>query len=52
MVTELRFPALLDLAHERVRQARKPENLRLILRGVKAATSEESARLLLDLLAA
>jgi predicted transposase YdaD len=52
MVTELRFPALLDLAHERVKQARKPENLRLILRGVKAATSEESARLLLDLLAA
>jgi hypothetical protein len=50
--TELRFPALLDLAQERVRQARQPESLRLVLKGVKAAPSEESARLLLDLLAA
>jgi predicted transposase YdaD len=50
--TELRFPALLDLAQERVKQARQPESLRLVLKGVKVAPSEESARFLLDLLAA
>jgi hypothetical protein len=51
-VTELRFPKLLDLAHERVKQARKSETLRLALKGVKMAPSEESARFLLELLAA
>ena len=35
--TDLRFPALLDLAHERVKQTRQPESLRLVLKGVKAA---------------
>ncbi len=35
--TELRFPALLDLAQERVKQTRQPESLRLVLKGVKAA---------------
>lgn len=50
--TELRFPRLLDLAHERVKQASKPDDLRFALKGVKMATSEESARLLLELLAA
>jgi len=50
--TELRFPRLLDLAQERVKRANKPEALRFALKGVKVATSEESARLLLELLAA
>src|SRR5947209_889570 len=50
--TELRFPRLLDLAQERVKRASKPEALRFALKGVKVATSEESARLLLELLAA
>ena len=50
--TELRFPRLLDLAQERVKRANKPEALRFALKGVKVAPSEESARLLLELLAA
>ena len=45
-------PVRLDLAQERVKQARQPESLRLVLKGVKVAPSEESARFLLDLLAA
>ena len=52
MVTELRFPALLELAQKRVRQPRPSGDLRLVLKGVKNATSEEAARNILDLLAA
>jgi DNA-directed RNA polymerase subunit F len=52
MVTELRFPALLELAQQRVRQPRRSGDLRLVLKGVKNATSEEAARNILDLLAA
>jgi predicted transposase YdaD len=52
MVTELRFPALLELAQQRVRQPRPSGDLRLVLKGVKNATSEEAARNILDLLAA
>jgi predicted transposase YdaD len=43
MVTELRFPALLELAQRRVRQPRRSGDLRLVLKGVKNATSEEAA---------
>jgi hypothetical protein len=52
MVTELRFPALLELAQQRVRQPRPFGDLRLVLKGAKNATSEEVARNILDLLAA
>jgi hypothetical protein len=51
-VTELRFPRLLALAQERVKRASKPDELRYALKGVKVATSEDAARLLLELLAA
>jgi predicted transposase YdaD len=50
--TELRFPGLLDLAQEQVKRVSKPEALRFALKGVKVAPSEESARLLLELIAA
>ena len=49
---ELRFPGLLDLAQERAKQARTPEKLRLAVKGIKVASNEEGARVVLDLLAA
>jgi predicted transposase YdaD len=49
---ELRFPALLDLAQERAKQARTAEKLRLAVKGIKVAPNEEGARVVLDLLAA
>jgi hypothetical protein len=49
---ELRFPALLDLAQERAKQAGTPEKLRLAVKGIKVAPNEEGARVVLDLLAA
>jgi predicted transposase YdaD len=52
MVTELRFPTLLELAEQRARQAKRSGDLRLVLKGVKNASSEEAARNILDLLAA
>jgi flagellar biosynthesis/type III secretory pathway protein FliH len=51
-VTEVRFPKLLKLAQERTRQARESSDLRLVLKGLKTAPSEETARTILDLLAA
>jgi hypothetical protein len=51
-VIELRFPALLDLAQERTKQARTPEKLRLALKVIKTVSNEEAARVVLDLLAA
>jgi flagellar biosynthesis/type III secretory pathway protein FliH len=51
-VTEVRFPTLLELAQERTRQARGLGDLRLVLKGLKTAPSEETARTILDLLAA
>jgi len=51
-VTEVRFPTLLELAQQRVRQVRRSGDLRLVLKGVKTAASEEAARTILDLLAA
>src|SRR5437763_7768686 len=44
MITEVRFPALLELAQQRVREPRQPGDIRLILKGVKNASSEEAAR--------
>ena len=52
MITEVRFPALLELAQQRVREPIQLADLRLVLKGVKNATSEEAARNILDLLAA
>ena len=52
VTVELRFPALLDLAQERVRRTKEPETLRYVLKGVKTAPSEETVRFLLDTLAA
>jgi hypothetical protein len=52
MITEVRFPALLELAQQRVKEPIKLADLRLVLKGVKNATSEEAARNILDLLAA
>src|SRR5438128_173264 len=52
ITVELRFPALLDLAHEKAEGVNQPEVLRFVLRAIKAAPSEEAARLLLDTLAA
>jgi predicted transposase YdaD len=49
---ELRFPALLDLAQERAKQARTPEKLRLAVKEIKVAPNEEGARVVFDLLAA
>src|SRR5205823_3862853 len=40
VTVELRFPALLALAQERVRQTKEPETLRFVLKGVKTAPSE------------
>jgi hypothetical protein len=52
MVIESRFPTLLDFAHKQVKQAKGPEALRLVLKGVTTASGEEYARLLLELLVA
>ncbi|HZU00252.1 MAG TPA: hypothetical protein VFA10_11350 [Ktedonobacteraceae bacterium] len=52
MITEVRFPALLELAQQRVREPVQLADFRLVLKGVKNATSEEAARNILDLLAA
>jgi len=52
MITEVGFPALLELAQQRVREPIQLADLRLVLKGVKNATSEEAARNILDLLAA
>jgi hypothetical protein len=49
---ELRFPTLLELAHQKAERVKEPEVLRFVLRGLKAAPNEEAARLLLDTLAA
>jgi flagellar biosynthesis/type III secretory pathway protein FliH len=51
-VVELRFPALLDLAQERTKQARTAEKLRLALKVIKTVSNEEAARVVLDLLTA
>jgi hypothetical protein len=52
ITVELRFPALLELAHEKAEGVKQPEVLKFVLRAIKAAPSEEAARLLLDTLAA
>jgi flagellar biosynthesis/type III secretory pathway protein FliH len=49
---ELRFPTLLELAHQKAERVKEPEVLKFVLRGLKAAQNEEAARLLLDTLAA
>jgi flagellar biosynthesis/type III secretory pathway protein FliH len=49
---ELRFPTLLELAHQKAERVKEPEVLKFVLRGLKAAPNEEAARLLLDTLAA
>jgi hypothetical protein len=49
---EFRFPTLLGLAQERAERVKQPEVLKFVLRGLKAAQSEEAARLLLETLAA
>ncbi len=49
---EVRFPALLDLAQEKVRRIKQADMLRRLVKGMKAASNEEAARLLLDVLAA
>ena len=49
---EIRFPSLVDMGHEKIRQIKKPDTLRLLLKGMKTAPNEEAARLILDLFAA
>jgi hypothetical protein len=49
---EFRFPTLLGLAQEKAERVKQPEVLKFVLRGLKAAQSEEAARLLLETLAA
>jgi hypothetical protein len=49
---ELRFPTLLELAQQKAERVKEPEVLKFVLRGLKAAPNEETARLLLDTLAA
>ncbi len=49
---ELRFPTLLELAQQKTGRVKEPEVLKFVLRGLKAAPNEETARLLLDTLAA
>ena len=51
-VVELRFPSLLDLAQERARRVKEPAVLKFVLKGIKATPSEETARTLLETLAA
>ncbi len=48
---EFRFPTLLSLAQERAERVKLPEVLKFALRGLKAAQSEEAARLLLETMA-
>ena len=52
ITVELRFPSLLDLAQERAKRAQQPDVLKVVLRGINSATSEEIARAFLDSLAA
>jgi hypothetical protein len=52
IAVELRFPALLDLAQERAKRAKQPDALKVVLRGINSASSEEIARAFLDSLAA
>ena len=52
IVVELRFPALLDLAQEKAKRAKQPDALKVVLRGINSASSEEIARAFLDSLAA
>jgi hypothetical protein len=49
---EFRFPTLLGLAQEKAERVKQPEVLKFVLKGLKAAQSEEAARLLLETLAA
>jgi hypothetical protein len=50
-VIELYFPTLVEWAQQRVRQAKNAEYLRLAIKGVVMARSEEPVRLLLELIA-
>lgn len=52
VAVELRFPALLDLAQERARRVKEPGALRFALKALKTAPSEETARFVLETLAA
>ena len=52
VAVEVRFPALIDLAEERVRHIKQADRLRLLAKGMKTASDENAARFLLDLLAA
>jgi hypothetical protein len=52
IAVELRFPSLLDLAQERAKRAQQPDVLKVVLRGINSAASEEIARAFLDSLAA
>ena len=52
IAVETRFPTLVELAQEKVGQVKKSEPLRLLVKGLNAATNEDTARFLLDLIAA
>ncbi len=51
-VVEGRFPPLVDLAQQKVTRINKPDALTLLLKSLTKAPDEDSARLLLELLAA
>jgi hypothetical protein len=51
MAVESRFPALLDLAQERAKLAQQPDALKVVLRGIYSASTEEIARAFLNSLA-
>ena len=51
IAVELCFPALLDLAREKAKLVKRPDTIRLALRGVKTASNEEVARTFLEMLA-
>ena len=51
-VVEGRFPALAELAQQRVAHVQKPDALTIALKGVATAPDEAAARWILDLLAA
>lgn len=49
---KLRFPPLTEIAQERIAQVNRPEPLNVLLEKISVVPDEETARMLLDLIAA